>query len=58
VTAETVSKPHSGRGGARVGAAANAVSPTVVRGKQDENSASIGVRKCRRMRDERRAQPD
>jgi hypothetical protein len=30
----------------------------VVRGKQDENSASIGVRKCRRMRDERRAPPD
>jgi hypothetical protein len=27
----------------------------VQRGKQDEKSASIGMRKCRRMRDEGRA---
>src|SRR5438552_18977352 len=27
----------------------------VLRGKQDEKSASIGMRKCRRMRDEGRA---
>ena len=28
---------------------------SLLRGKQDEKSASIGMRKCRRMRDEGRA---
>ena len=30
----------------------------MLRGKQDEKNASIGMRKCRRMRDEGRAWPD